>query len=72
VTRARALLDECLILPVLDGLDEIPDAVRGSALARINDAMRPGESLVLAARTAEYRRAVCPPGGVEVLLTGAA
>lgn len=72
VTRAQALLDECLIVPVLDGLDEIPDAVRGSALARINDAMRPGESLVLAARTAEYRRAVCPPGGVEVLLTGAA
>lgn len=72
VTQARALLDECLILPVLDGLDEIPDAVRGSALARINDAMRPGESLVLAARTAEYRRAVCPPRGVGVLLTGAA
>ena len=72
VTRAQALLDAGLIVPVLDGLDEIPKAVRGSALARINDAMRPGEPLVLAARTAEYRKAVCPPDGVEVRLTGAA
>ncbi|MGB8202740.1 MAG: NACHT domain-containing protein [Pseudonocardiaceae bacterium] len=72
VIRAQVLLDKGLILPVLDGLDEIPDAVRGSALARINDAMRSCESLVLAARTAEYRSAVCSPDGVEVLLTGAA
>jgi NACHT domain len=72
VTQARALLDECLIVPVLDGLDEIPEEVRGSALARLNDAMRPGESLVLAARTGDYRAAVRPLGGVGVLLTGAA
>ncbi|MGH3864672.1 MAG: NACHT domain-containing protein [Pseudonocardiaceae bacterium] len=72
VTRAQALLDAGLIMPVLDGLDEIPKGVRGSALARINDAMRPGESLVLAARTDEYRDAVCLRDGVEVLLTGAA
>lgn len=72
VSRAQALLDNGLIFPVLDGLDEIPDAVRGFAIARINDAMRPNQPLVLAARTAPYRAAVRPPEGVEVQLTGAA
>jgi hypothetical protein len=72
VNQAQALVESGLILPVLDGLDEIPDAVRGYAIARINDAMRPGEPLVLAARTAAYRVAVCPPDGVEVRLAGAA
>jgi len=72
ISRARALLDAGLILPVLDGLDEIPDAIRGPAIARINDAMRPGKRLILAARTHAYRTAVHPPGGVEIRLTGAA
>jgi hypothetical protein len=72
VSKALALLEARLILLVLDGLDEIPDVARGSAIARINDAMRPGQRLVLAARTEEYRAAVCPRRGVEVQLTGAA
>lgn len=72
VTWARGLLDAGLIFPVLDGLDEIPDAVRGFAIARINDAMRPGQPLVLAAREADYRTAVRQAAGVEVRLTGAA
>jgi NACHT domain len=71
-SRARALLDAGLILPVLDSLDEIPNAVRGPAIARINDAMRPGGRLVVASRTQEYRAAVRPPDGVEICLTGAA
>jgi hypothetical protein len=72
VSRAGALLDAGLILPVLDGLDEIPDATRGPAIARVNDAMRPGKRLILAARTQAYGIAVHPPGGVEIRLTGAA
>lgn len=72
VSRAQALVDSGLILPVLDGLDEIPDGVRGSAIARINNSMRPGEPLILAAREDEYGAAVCSPRGVEVPLIGAA
>ena len=69
-TAAAALLAAGLILPILDGLDEIPDEVRGSAISRINDALRPGEQVVVTCRTQQYRDAVRPPGGVEVTLSG--
>lgn len=70
---ARALLDQGLILPVLDGLDEIPDELRGLAIAGINRAMLPGQGFILAARTIPYRKAVRPdePGRVAVDLAGA-
>ena len=71
-TLAQALLDARMILPILDGLDEIPDAVRGSAISRLNGALRPSEGLVLTCRTEQYRDAVRPPGGVEVTLRAAA
>lgn len=72
VSLARALVEAGLILPVLDGLDEIPEKYRGAAIARINDGMRPGQGLILAARTDDYRTAVHPVAGSDVLLTGAA
>jgi hypothetical protein len=72
ISRARALVDAGLITAVLDGLDEIPAATRGAAIARINEAMRPGLRLVLAARTADYRAAVSSPDGLGVQLAGAA
>jgi hypothetical protein len=71
-TQAAALLASGLILPVLDGLDEIPEQVRGSAISRINDALRPGEQLVVTCRTQQYRNAVRPQGGVEVTSRAAA
>ena len=71
-TQAAALLSSGLILPILDGLDEIPDQVRGSAISRINDALRPGERVVVTCRSKEYRDAVRPPEGVEVTLRAAA
>ena len=71
-TRAAALLAAGLILPVLDGLDEIPEQVRGPAISRINDALRPGEQVVVTCRTQQYRDAVRPPDGVEVTLRAAA
>jgi hypothetical protein len=71
VSKARALLEAGLVMPVLDGLDEMPEQLGGAAIARINDAMQPGQRLVLAARTEAYRVAVRPPGGVEVRLAGA-
>ena len=49
-TQAAALLASGMILPILDGLDEIPEAIRGPAVARINDALRPGEHMVVTCR----------------------
>ena len=71
-TRAAALLAAGLVLPVLDGLDEIPDRVRGPAISRINDTLRPGEQVVVTCRTLQYRDAVRPAGGLEVTLRAAA
>jgi hypothetical protein len=71
-TRAAALLASGLILPLLDGLDEIPDQIRGPAINRINDALRPGQPLVVTCRSRQYRDAVQPQGGIEVTLRAAA
>ena len=71
-TQAAALLAAGLIVPILDGLDEILEGVRGLAVSRINDALRPGEQLVVTCRSQQYRDAVRPEGGVEVTLRGAA
>jgi NACHT domain len=70
--QAAALLAGGMILPVLDGLDEIPEQVRGPAISRINDALRPGEQVVVTCRSQQYRDAVRPPGGIEVTLRAAA
>jgi hypothetical protein len=65
-TQAEALLGSRLILPVLDGLDEIPEEVRGSAIGQINGALLPGERLVVTCRSKEYRDAIRPKGGREL------
>lgn len=72
ISRARALLDAGLIVLILDGLDEINTIVPGSAITRINDALRPGHRVVLTARTGDYRGAVSNASGPQVRLTGAA
>jgi hypothetical protein len=71
-TRATELLATGLILPILDGLDEIPAKVRGPAISKINDALRPGQRAVVTCRTQEYHQAVRPANGPEVTLRGAA
>lgn len=71
-TQAAALLASGLILPVLDGLDEMPEQTRGPAISRINDALQTGEQVVVTCRTRQYRDAVRPPGGLEVTLRAAA
>jgi hypothetical protein len=71
-TRAAALLATGLILPVLDGLDEMPQKVRVKAIGRINDALRPGEQMVVTSRMRQYRDAVRPQGGDEVTVRAAA
>ena len=71
-TQAEALLASGKILPILDGLDEIPDRLRSPAISWINDAMRPGEPLVVTCRSQQYRAAIRPRRGVEVTLRAAA
>jgi hypothetical protein len=71
-TWAAALLASGLILPILDGLDEIPEGALGWAISRINDALRSGEPLVTTCRSQQYREAVRPTGGPEVTLRGTA
>jgi hypothetical protein len=71
-TKANSLLEAGLIIPVLDGLDEIPASVRGAAIARINDSLRAGEKLAVTCRTESYREALRPSASREVTLRGAA
>jgi hypothetical protein len=71
-TLAAALLESRLILPILDGLDEIPKEIRAPAINRINDALRPGEQVVVTCRTQQYRDTVRPVDGIEVTLRGGA
>jgi hypothetical protein len=71
-TQAAALLASGLILPVLDGLDEVSGKVRGLAISRINDALRPGERVVVTCRKQQYRDAVRLQSGIEVTLRGGA
>ncbi|MEU8355756.1 hypothetical protein AB0C27_07040 [Nonomuraea sp. NPDC048882] len=56
------------LLPVLDGLDEMPPAARGAALRAVNSTFAPGLSLVVTSRGAEYHEAVRDAD----VLTGAA
>ena len=73
-SKGRELLDAGWIMLVLDGLDEIPDGVRGRAIARINDALgpRPNLAMVLSSRSAAFATTVRPRSGPEVRVTGAA
>lgn len=71
-SRAMALLNAGKILPVLDGLDELPPRLLGQAIVRINRDLSPGMKIVLASRSTEYRLAVHPPEGIEVWLAGVA
>ncbi|MFE3323438.1 helix-turn-helix domain-containing protein [Streptomyces sp. NPDC059176] len=54
-TLAAALVDADLVLPVLDGFDEIAEGLRGEALEALNATSLP---LVLTSRSAEYAEAV--------------
>ncbi|WP_241841508.1 NACHT domain-containing protein [Pseudofrankia sp. BMG5.36] len=71
-SRAQALLDAGLILAVLDGLDEIGEAGRARAIIRINDALRPGQRVVLTCRRTAYQQAISERPGLGVHLAGAA
>ncbi|MGD3109071.1 NACHT domain-containing protein [Streptomyces sp. YGL11-2] len=56
----RILVQDQRILPVLDGLDELPTADRPEALLKLNSALAAGGSLVLTCRTKDYAEAIGP------------
>ncbi len=65
---ADAMIAQRRILPVLDGLDELPEPVRPGALAALNAALTADDPLILTCRTAEYAEAI----GRGTVLAGAA
>jgi hypothetical protein len=58
----KRLVHDRMILPVLDGLDEVPPTRRSAALKELNELMGHTNSLVLTARTSEYCEAVAEAG----------
>lgn len=68
VTLAGVLLERRLVLPVLDGLDELPPAVGALALHRVDEALPYGCDMVLSSRPDEYRAALRPCGAVPARL----
>ncbi|MEV6551154.1 NACHT domain-containing protein [Streptomyces sp. NPDC051597] len=68
VTLADLLLERRLVLPVLDGFDELPPEAGALALHRISEALPYGCGLVLSSRPAEYRAALRPCGAVPARL----
>lgn len=70
--RFEALVEGGLILPVLDGLDEIPESARPRAITRINEGLKPGEHVVVTCRTEQYRAAVSAQDGLGAALGAAA
>lgn len=51
----RLLLNRRMLLPVLDGLDEIPEAARRNAVRGINEACGEGRGVVVTCRSVEYQ-----------------
>ncbi|GAA2707785.1 MULTISPECIES: hypothetical protein [Streptomyces] len=61
----RTLLERGLLLPILDGLDEIPESARRSAIRSINRALGGDRPIVVTCRSAEYEDVI--EGGAPVL-----
>jgi hypothetical protein len=73
ISCARALFNDSQILPILDGLDEIPKAGRRQAVEKINAGVKPGQRLVLSARISDYQDLVHrSDAGQGPYVTGAA
>lgn len=57
-SRARALIETRRVLPVLDGLDELPPTRRPVAVRELNRALADGGPVILTCRTEAYLDAV--------------
>ncbi|WP_320772904.1 NACHT domain-containing protein [Streptomyces sp. CRN 30] len=62
-TLARELLDAGLVLPVLDGFDELPEDAHASALDRLNAGLDERLSVLLTCRDTDWSRALRELGG---------
>ncbi len=71
-TLARALLERGRIIPILDGLDEMPASARRAAVVEVSRMIQPGRRIVLTSRTEAYRDVANPSSGMGVTLTAAA
>jgi energy-coupling factor transporter ATP-binding protein EcfA2 len=54
----RKLLAGNMLLPILDGLDEIPEALRPLGIKNLNRELDAAQPIILTCRTPEYREAV--------------
>ncbi|MGH3391739.1 MAG: NACHT domain-containing protein [Actinomadura sp.] len=58
-----SLVSQGRILPILDGLDELPAEARPKVIHALNADLADSDQLILTCRTAEYAEAVAAPGG---------
>lgn len=63
-TLAGELVRRRRVLPILDGLDELPESLRTEAIRALNRSLAADDPLVLTCRSAEYAAAVEDYGGV--------
>jgi tetratricopeptide (TPR) repeat protein len=64
LSLAGLLVARALVLPVLDGMDELPQSLHPQAVEELDRWTSPGRSVVVTCRTAEYARAVGAGGSV--------
>ncbi|WP_167336177.1 NACHT domain-containing protein [Amycolatopsis alba] len=71
-TRFDVLLAAGLLLPIVDGLDEMAERLRPDTIRSMNQFLQaPGQRIVVTCRTEEFR-AACRPGDREVTLVASA
>lgn len=63
-TAPVVLTENGQVLPVLDGLDELPPAARAAVITALNRCLSSTDQLIVTARTVEYRHAVDVAGDV--------
>jgi hypothetical protein len=69
---ARALIESGQIIPLLDGLDDLPHGGRAAATAGLNDTRRGLRPMVVTCRTSTYREDADRTDGTSILLGTAA
>jgi hypothetical protein len=58
ISTARSLAARAHILPVLDGLDELPNAARAKVITALNRSLGADDQLILTSRTSEFVAAI--------------
>lgn len=63
-TTAQTLAEQGHLLPILDGLDELPESRQPEVIAALNESLTDTDQLVLTSRTTEYTTAITDAGSV--------